>query len=101
MGIQSFSLKGSGFLVDVEIVENSMLLHCKVAGFSPSVLRALYKVFAQLEDVATRSGLDKMFTITPNKKFASLFGGTSVGVFRINGVEYEEIQWVLKRQTSH
>lgn len=36
-----------------------------------------------------------MLTITPNPKFAKLFGGTSVGEIDHDGKKYEVVVWDL------
>lgn len=86
------------FSVDFEIYKGDLLLHCDVKHFTPSVLRLGYSVFSNILMECEQANIPRAFTVTPNPKFARLFGGTSVNKFLLNEIEYEVIEWVLKPQ---
>ena len=75
--------------------ESSAYLHATVTRFSPQVLRVGYRIFAEIERQAKDAGLKKLITVTPNPKFAKLFGGITVQTLSYNGIEYEVVVWDL------
>jgi len=84
-------------LVEIEILENCIYLHCQVFEWRPSVLRKSYMVFAKLQEEAKEAGYLKLQTITPNLKFAQLFGGAVVGIVNYENQKYEVVEWDLKQ----
>lgn len=88
--------KDSNFIVEWEELEDCLFLHCNVFNWSLSTLRTMYAVFAELRHIALSRGFSSMSTITPNPKFAKLFGGETINSFVHEGKEYEVIVWVLK-----
>jgi hypothetical protein len=90
--------KDEDFCVEFEFYNGGLLLHCTVNRISPSILKLGYQVFANIGIEASEAGLSRMFTVTPNPKFARMFGGTSVNKFTLNDIEYEVIEWALKPQ---
>jgi hypothetical protein len=86
------------FLLEVQQYEGQINLHCTVSNWTPSSLRRGYRVFASLIDEATSLGFDRLLTITPNPKFAKLFGGTVISELDYNNIKHEVIIWVLKPQ---
>lgn len=73
-----------------------LALHCEVFNWSPSVLRKSYRVLGDFMNKKRKEGFEKMLTITPNPKFAKLFGGTSIGTIEHDGKEYEVVVWDLQ-----
>jgi hypothetical protein len=73
-----------------------LALHCEVRRWSPSVLKKSYRVLGDFMNQKRKEGFDKMITITPNPKFAKIFGGTSVGEVDYNEMKYEVVVWDLK-----
>lgn len=90
--------KDDNFTLEYEIYNGDMLLHCQYDHWSPSALRRGYSVFADLMKNAYLKGYDRLMTVTPNPKFAKLFGGDTVEVIAYGGIEYEVIVWDLKQQ---
>lgn len=86
------------FSLEYELSEGGLLLHCNVNRFTPSVVRNGVSVFAFMLDEAQAAGVEKVYTVTPNPKFAKMFGGTKVNEFSYFGKEYEVIEWDLKQQ---
>jgi hypothetical protein len=68
-----------------------LFIHCNVSSWKLSVLKRMYKVFGEF--VNTISG--EFYTITPNPRFAKLFGGEVVRTATLNGIKYEVIKWEL------
>lgn len=83
------------YFVELQIVADTAHLHVTVSKWTPSVLKQLYKVFAELKELLTNKGFSYMVTISPNPKFAKLFGGEVVEEKIIDGVYYEVIVWDL------
>jgi len=73
-----------------------LALHCEVINWSPSILKRSYRVLGDFMNQKRKEGFAKMATITPNPKFAKLFGGTSVGEVDHNEMKYEVVVWDLK-----
>lgn len=89
--------KNDDFLIEVEALGDTVYLHCLVENWKPSVLKQIYKSFAYMEELFSRAGYERMATITPNPKFAKLFGGKTVREFEINDKPCEVIVWELKQ----
>lgn len=86
------------FILEVEQYEGQMLLHCNVSNWTPSSLRRGYRVFASLMHEAESLGFDRLLTVTPNPKFARLFGGSVISELDYNDIKHEVIIWDLKHQ---
>lgn len=94
--LRNLLYKDNDFIVEWEESEGALLLHCEVVYWKLSSLRRMYKVFAELQDIAKQKGYSLLSTITPNPRFAKLFGGETVDSFTREGVEYEVVIWDLK-----
>lgn len=92
---QHVAYKDEDFQIDVQPVNDVVHLHCYVFNWKPSVLKKIYSVFAYLKDLLSVSGYAYMATITPNPKFAKLFGGEVIDEKMINGKYHEVIVWEL------
>lgn len=71
-------------------------LHCDVFKWTPRTLRKGYRAFAKAMKLLKSDGFRSVITITPNPKFALLFGGEVVNAAMIDGIYYEVIKWELK-----
>lgn len=89
--------KDEDFTVEWEEMEDCLFLHCEVKYWKLSAFRRMYKVFAELQDVARQKGFSSLATITPNPRFAKLFGGETVSTLTKEGIEYEVVVWELKQ----
>lgn len=87
--------KDEDFQIDVQPVNDVVHLHCYVFNWKPSVLKKIYSVFTYLKELFSVSGYAYMATITPNPKFAKLFGGEVIDEKMINGKYHEVIVWEL------
>ena len=85
------------FKFEIEQLRDEIFLHCEVYNWKPSALRLGYSVFHTLLEECKTKGIEKVFTITPNPKFAKLFGGETVNSFSNNDIDYEVIVWELKQ----
>lgn len=72
---------------------NTALLHCEVEKWNTKVLRKMYEVFGVFREFCKRDGIEKIGTVTPNPKFAKLFGAKALGKSSFLGKEYEVMQW--------
>lgn len=70
-------------------------LHCWVDKWSPRVLRNCYRSFVRAEEFLKESGFTRLVTVTPNPKFAKLFGGSVEHSFYHDGIFHEVIIWDL------
>lgn len=66
------------------------VLHCDVFEWKLSTLKKMYKEFASFLQLFKGKTI---YTISPNPKFVSLFGGRTVSVLTVDGKEYEVIVW--------
>lgn len=76
--------------------ENNTFLHCEVSSWSLTVLKNMYREFARFCEIAP----PEFYTVTPNPRFAKLFGGASLGFMTKDGITYEVIKWELKQLSS-
>jgi hypothetical protein len=91
--------KDEDFILEYQVFERQMNLHCIVNNWNKTSLRKGYSVFKTLQEEARDTGvIDNLFTITPNPKFAKLFGGEKVSEINYNDIKHEVIVWVLKPQ---
>lgn len=72
--------------------DGNLFLHCEVDRWRLSILKRMYREFARFCAYAS----SPFYTVTPNPKFAKLFGGEVVGHFVHDGITYEVIKWDLK-----
>lgn len=81
------------FLFEVEANSEGLFLHCEVFNWKPSVLKKTYQVFGEFLNGAQQAGISKIYTVTPNPKFAKLYGGQVVNRGYIDNVLHEVIVW--------
>ena len=81
--------------VAVQVLEGVVNLHCEVYDWKPSVLKRLYSIFLEIKDYYAGEGFKYLSTVSPNPKFAKLFGGETINELVIDGKEYEVIVWEL------
>lgn len=86
------------FKFEIQQIGNEIALHCEVYNWKPSILRRGYSVLNTLIKESTEKDISKLFTITPNPKFAKLLGGKSIAELHHNGKEYKVVIWDLKSQ---
>lgn len=85
-------IENEKYLFEVEFYQGTPFIHLHVYKWSPSVLRELYSAVKSLKEILRRLGCTKAKAITPNPKFAKLFGGECVDYF----MNSEVIEWDLK-----
>lgn len=88
----------STFVLETQFCENNLFIHCEVKTWKPSSLRRGYSVFKSLLSESEQAGISKVVTITPNPKFAKLFGGTTIFEIDYNNIKHEVIVWDLKHK---
>jgi hypothetical protein len=81
---------------EYEVSGSEVLVHCDVNKWTPSVIKKGYRVLGDFMNTMRKQGLDTMVTITPNPKFAKLFGGRSISHIIYEEKEYEVVVWGLK-----
>jgi len=81
------------FILEWEEWENKLLVHCNVSTWKPSVLKRGYSKFCEILQYSRDCGYEYMFTVSPNPKFARLFGGDAIGTVWYYNKEYEVIVW--------
>ena len=84
------------YLFRYDLVEDSVLIHCDIYNWKPSVLRRGYSEIASLMAEKKAEGYTRLFTVTPNPKFAKLFGGERINSFYHEDTYYEVVVWDLK-----
>lgn len=88
--------KNNDFIFEYERLGNIVGLHCQVFTWKPSVLRFGYSVFKTFLEFCKSEGVVRIVTITPNPRFAKLFGGVTTKQFLKNNIEYEVVEWVIQ-----
>lgn len=83
-------------LLEYELYEDMVIIHCTVSKWSPRILRNFYSVFKTFKEEVAKSGIYKIITLTPNPRFCELFCGVRVNSFTHEGIDYETILWDLK-----
>lgn len=84
------------FTLRLNYLYDFILLHCIVTNWNKSTLRKIYSVFHTLKEESKSKGYRRLMTVTPNPKFAKLFGGETVGQTNYENKYYEVVEWVLK-----
>lgn len=87
--------KDSDVCFEYEVEGKDLLLHCEVVRWSPSILKKSYTVFGDFLNTMRKAGFERACTITPNPKFAKVFGGKEVATYEHEGKEYEVVIWEL------
>lgn len=82
------------FFLKLQPEGGTLFMHCEVLNWKPSVLKKMYEVFNTLQNEAKENGYEKLATISPNPKFAKLFGGKTV-MKNYMGMNLEVILWDL------
>lgn len=85
--------KDEDFVFDFELNDEGVFLHCNVSNWKPSVLKRMYNVFASFTLEMEKHNVKNFMTVSPNPKFAKLFGGTVIHKGYIDDVLHEVIQW--------
>ena len=88
--------EGPDALFQYEVFGQSLLLHCEVTEWKPSTIKKGYRILGDFMYQMRKQGYISLATVTPNPKFAKLFGGTSVQKIMYEDKEYEVIVWELK-----
>lgn len=88
-------------LFEYEVAEGCILLHCIMHSWKPSILRRGYSIFAKFKQDCKDVGISTFRTLSPNPKFAHVFGGKTLTSFAYNGIEYEEVVWELLKEPLH
>ena len=73
----------------------SVLLHCEVLRWTPSIVKKGYMVLGDFMNTMRKQGFKRLVTVTPNPKFAKLFGGKTENAFIYEGKEHEVVVWDL------
>lgn len=87
--------KDESFIVETEVFEGVLYLHCEVYKWNSSSLRRGYWVFSELKKEATERGFSKMRAIMINPKFTELFNAHHLKSIQIEGKDYEVMEWEL------
>ena len=81
---------------EIERCGGEIFIHCTVTKWSLSVLRRAYHIFSQFIIDSQNKGFKRIITLSPNPRFAKLFGGSTIYSLIQNNIEYEVIEWDLK-----
>ena len=77
----------------VEFNDEGIFLHCDVTDWKPSSLKRYYRVFGKLLEELKEQGVKQIMTVTPNPKFAKLFGGRFEKELYFDNIRHEVIVW--------
>lgn len=84
-------------VLEYEIVGDVLVLHANVRNWTHNSFKLMKGVFDLFIADAIEQGYRKMVTVTPNPKFAKLFGGEVFDHMVINDQYVEVIKWELKQ----
>jgi hypothetical protein len=90
--------ENSDFKFEYERAGNEVCIHCEIYNWKLSVLRFGYSVISSLLEECRDRGVEIVYTISPNPKFAKIYGGRSVKTFTLDNKEYEIVIWDLRQQ---
>jgi hypothetical protein len=90
--------KDENISLEFEPYEGDMLIHSEVKHFSPSIYKEALSVFGWFLNDCYSGGYKRVFTVTPNPRYARMFGGKTVNSLTYLGKEYEVVEWDLKQQ---
>lgn len=93
--LKQVEYQNEDFKFELEFHQDVAFLHCEVSRWSPSVLRHMYEVFSTTKENLIKGGFSRMATLSPNPKFAKLFGGDTVSVLEHEDKRYEVVVWEL------
>jgi hypothetical protein len=98
MGTQSLKkyYEDGNVTLELERNEGRIFLHVKVRKWSLSISKHCYSVLNTLFEDMKDSGYTEAFSVTPNPKFAAMFGADSIHKFTHEEKEYEVVKWDLK-----
>lgn len=85
--------KDNTFYAEVEHNSEGLFLHCEVFDWKLSSLKRMYIVFNAILEEVKNKGFTRLMTVTPNPRFAKLFGGTVEQELFINEIRHEVIVW--------
>lgn len=82
--------------LEAEVVSRVAYLHCEVTNWKLSTARKLYSALKTFLDSCEERDIVQVYTITPNPRFAEMYGGRFCGYVTYQGKEYEVFKWALK-----
>lgn len=82
--------------LELERYEYQIYLHAKVRKWSPSIAKHSFSVLNTLFEAMKVAGYREAWSITPNPRFAKMFGATSVRQFTHENKDYEVVKWDLQ-----
>jgi hypothetical protein len=91
--------EGPDALFQYEVFGKNVFLHCTVAEWKPSTIKKGYRVLGDFMYQMQKQGYEHIFAITPNPKFAKLFGGTFVSDITYEDKQYEVVVWDLRQHS--
>lgn len=83
-------------LFSFNVYDGKLLIHCEMKDFKLSVLRRSWKIFGAFMNECVDKGIKEFYTVTPNPKFAEIFGGIFSHKMIYENKEYEVYKWELK-----
>ena len=82
--------------LELERHGHQIYLHVQARKWSPSIAKHAYSVLHSLFEDMKDSGYQEAWSITPNPKFAKMFGAYTFTKFQYENKQYEVVKWDLK-----
>lgn len=82
--------------LEYELYGETLVLHSNIYNWKLSVLKKCLRILNTMFTEAKAKGIEYIMTVTPNPKFAQLFGGRTTYKFEYEEKEYEVVRWDLK-----
>lgn len=82
--------------LSVEVVSRVAYLHCEVFNWKVSTARRLYSALNTFLLSCEERDIVQVYTITPNPRFAEMYGGRHCGYVKYQEKDYEVFKWDLK-----
>lgn len=89
--------KDDNISLEFEYFGEDILIHSNVTKFTHTILKDAIVVFSMFLNECADGGYKRVFTVTPNPKYAKIFGGRKVNTLSYLNKEYEVIEWDLRQ----
>src|SRR5574343_1202875 len=81
--------------LSVEVVSRVAYLHCEVVNWKLATAKTLYSALKTFLASCEERDIVQVYTITPNPRFAEMYGGRHAGHVTYEGKQYEVFKWDL------
>ena len=88
--------KDNNIQIHVEEYQDKVYLHSLVYNWNMYIARHCFSIIKTLFIHLEEKGYTEAYAITPNPKFAKMFGAISLSKFKHENKDYEVVKWEWK-----